>query len=207
MTLNIDPVPLPQFKRLATNNVSSDTADGATSSYRDHQKRARATLRQRSHYVVDRERIDARCGERNQRKRFDVADQGTVNIRAQNAVAINSTVGISGAGAVNLSAATDPNYGIAQLSFGNGGSVQFTGTPDSGQALSINGQSYTLLYSMNDLQNIIDGNLSGNYALAKPLDATGVANWTPIGRTKASATRSTMEWVHRHFSRTWKYHF
>ena len=31
------------------------------------------------------------------------------------------------------------------------------------------------------MQNINGGNLSGNYALAKPLDATGVANWTPIG--------------------------
>ena len=110
--------------------------------------------------------------------------RNALTLDAANAITVNATIDVAGPGTVNIRAATDPNYGGAQLAFGSGGSVQFTGTPDSGQALSINGQSYTLLYSMNDLQNIIDGNLSGNYALAKPLDATG--NWTPIGTNEGS---------------------
>src|SRR5262249_7186165 len=61
-----------------------------------------------------------------------------------------------------------------------GASVQFTGTPNSGQSLSINGQSYTLLYSMSDVQSM-NNNVFGSYALAKPLDASAITTWAPIG--------------------------
>jgi filamentous hemagglutinin family protein len=107
---------------------------------------------------------------------------GILNLNAGNAIGVYSTVGISDAGTVNIAAATDPTYGNVQLFFG-GGSVQFTGAPNSGQSLTINGNPYTLLYSMSGLQSInaSSTSLSGNYALAMPLDASAVTSWTPIG--------------------------
>ena len=65
------------------------------------------------------------------------------------------------------------------MSFGPGGNISY-GSANNGGTLTINGTPYTLLYSMSAAQNINDA-LNGNYALATPLDATGVANWTPIG--------------------------
>ena len=67
---------------------------------------------------------------------------------------------------------------------------RFPGGSGSGSSLSINGTSYTLLYSMADVQAINgDGTndattsaaLSGNYALAASLDASSVSNWQSIG--------------------------
>ena len=42
----------------------------------------------------------------------------------------------------------------------------------AGQALTINGTPYTLLYSMSDVQSI-NNNLAAAYALARSLDASG----------------------------------
>ena len=66
--------------------------------------------------------------------------------------------------------------GTGDYSFVNGGSLSFTGTADSSQQLTINGSApYTLIFNQADLLNINNpnnesGGLSGDYALALPLD-------------------------------------
>jgi filamentous hemagglutinin family protein len=110
----------------------------------------------------------------------------TLTLDAYNAITFNAAVTIGGAGGLSLTAANNPLAPAAPLiSFGNGASVQFTGVPNSGQKLTINGQPYTLLYSMTEVQNI-NNNLSGYYALAAPLNASAVTNWTPIGSSASS---------------------
>ena len=108
----------------------------------------------------------------------------TLALDANRGIAINAPITISGPGGLRLSAAFDPVLtSVLLLSFGNGANVQFTGTPNSGQSLVINGQRYELLYSMADVQNINAStkSLAGLYALAKPLDGGAVDGWTPIG--------------------------
>jgi filamentous hemagglutinin family protein len=108
----------------------------------------------------------------------------TLTLNSYNAITINAPITVGGAGGLSLTAANNPLAPAAPLiSFGNGASVQYTGTPNTGQSLTINGQAYTLLYSMSDVRNInaTTASLSGYYALAVPLNASGVANWTPIG--------------------------
>ena len=122
----------------------------------------------------------------------------TLELSAYNNINIDAAILITGAGGLVL--ATNNQMGGANtagsLNFLMGlGSVQFTGTPKSGQSLAINGNSYTLLYSMSDVQGINnngspDGTpITGYYALAKPLNAatdpTTPANWTPIDSTTA----------------------
>jgi len=101
-----------------------------------------------------------------------------LTLNAYHAITIDAPITIAGAGGLSLTAANNPLAPAAPLiSFGNGASVQYTVT---GGSLSIDGQAYTLLYSMSSVQNI-NNNLSGNYALALPLNASGVASWIPIG--------------------------
>ncbi len=167
MTLNIDPGAAAAIQAsLATTNV---------------------TLQTNARYSGFEQNVANGTGDITINAPITWSTRNALTLDATNAVTVNATIDVAGPGKVNIRAATDPNYGIAQLAFGSGGSVQFTGTPDSGQALSINGQSYTLLYSMSGLQSIIDGNLSGNYALAKPLDATSVASWVPIGTNESGS--------------------
>ena len=64
----------------------------------------------------------------------------------------------------NLVAQTDTSGGVY-------GSVTFNGGQGSGDALSINGNSYTLIYSMSQLDAL--NNASGRYALASNFDASG----------------------------------
>jgi filamentous hemagglutinin family protein len=105
----------------------------------------------------------------------------TLTLSAFNGIIVNAPITIQGAGGLNIAT------GIPVISFGNGASVQFTGMPNSGQTLVINGVSRTLIYSMNDLQaiNASSASLGGSYALAKPIDATGVTGWVPIGTNGA----------------------
>ncbi|HTW53238.1 MAG TPA: filamentous hemagglutinin N-terminal domain-containing protein, partial [Stellaceae bacterium] len=114
----------------------------------------------------------------------------TLTLSAFNGITVNAPITISGAG--NLVLTTNNNIG--GTSTGNGvltftptlGSLQFTAPEGSGQTLTINTLSYTLLYNVGEVQNI-NGNLSGNYALAIPLNAatdpTAPANWSPIGES------------------------
>ena len=108
----------------------------------------------------------------------------TLTLSAYNAITVNAPITVMGAGGLVLDAASNPLAPAAPLiSFGNGASVQFTGAPNGGQSLTINGQTYTLLYSMSQLQaiNATGASLTGHYALATPLDASGVSSWIPIG--------------------------
>jgi filamentous hemagglutinin family protein len=112
----------------------------------------------------------------------------TLTLNAFHGININAPITIAGSGGLILSAATDPVLtSLPLLSFASGGNVQFTGTPNSGQSLMINGQSYTLLYSASDLQNIIntDSGLTGSYALAKSIALT---SWTPLGSIASPLT-------------------
>jgi filamentous hemagglutinin family protein len=108
----------------------------------------------------------------------------TLTLSAYNAITVNAPITVMGAGGLVFDAASNPLAPAAPLiSFGNGASAQFTGTPNSGQSLVINGQTYTLLYSMSQLQaiNATGIGLTGHYALAIPLDASGMSSWIPIG--------------------------
>jgi filamentous hemagglutinin family protein len=64
--------------------------------------------------------------------------------------------------------------------FSNGAGITYPGGSGSGASFTLNGTPYTLLYSMSDVQNI-NSNLSGDCALANPLDASSVTGWIPIG--------------------------
>ena len=119
---------------------------------------------------------------------------GSLALNAANAIAVNAPVTVNGAGAVSLVAGYDtttvPGVSLLELAFGNGASLTYAnadGTPATsavpGQALTINGQAYTLLYTMVDMQaiNASDTALQGNYALAASQDASTTTNWIPIG--------------------------
>ncbi|MDE1991420.1 MAG: filamentous hemagglutinin N-terminal domain-containing protein, partial [Rhizobiaceae bacterium] len=108
----------------------------------------------------------------------------TLTLDAYHSIAIDAPITISGAGGLSL--LTNDNGGDGTGTLTSGGGVQYTGTAHSGQSLTINGIGYTLLYSMAELDAIdgtsaVDGSsvlgsssgLSGNYALAKSLDASG----------------------------------
>ena len=97
---------------------------------------------------------------------------------------------MNGAGRVELDASFQPiacgcTTALA-LSFAPGAHIDYGATDNHG-TLSINGASYTLLYSLSDMQshNVSDVETQGNYALATSLDATGVAGWVPFGMDSA----------------------
>ena len=95
-------------------------------------------------------------------------------------ITVNAPINITGNGGLDLIAVTG-------VSFGAGGAVNFAGAGSfTGQSLSIMGRPYTLVYSMAQLDAIdgtsaVTGNtlttygsgLSGQYALASNLDASG----------------------------------
>jgi filamentous hemagglutinin family protein len=120
----------------------------------------------------------------------------TLTLDAYRSIAIAAPVTVSGAGKVVLTTndgGTGGDYGFDLGPTGFAGNLSFTGTPNSGQALTINGTPYTLLYSMSDVQNINAGsaNLTGKYALAIPLNAASTSNWTPIGGDVAAFNPSS----------------
>jgi filamentous hemagglutinin family protein len=109
-------------------------------------------------------------------------NMSSITLSAVNSIDINAPLVVNGATTLNLLAAYTPGLdGVPLISFGPGGNVEFVGTSDSGQGLVINHQRYTLLYSMSDVQAINNEGLSGRYALANSMDATGVTGWVPIG--------------------------
>ena len=101
----------------------------------------------------------------------------TLTLSAYRNIDVNANITASGGGALSLTTGTGTSgdYIIA-----NGSSISFTGGSSSGATLSINGMAYTLLYSMAGVQGINSG-LSGHYALANSLDASGTSSWIPIG--------------------------
>jgi filamentous hemagglutinin family protein len=89
------------------------------------------------------------------------------------ALAINNTISVTGAGAVTLSTAVDTatygsNYPLASLSFGTGGSVDF-GSTNNSATLSINGASYTLIYSLSGFSSAGLSSSNAHAALATSL--------------------------------------
>ncbi|MFX8762583.1 hypothetical protein ABTM82_19570, partial [Acinetobacter baumannii] len=77
------------------------------------------------------------------------------------ALMLNTNVGGGSGGVID--------FGLTSTGFT--GRIDFTGTPGT-QALFFNMAQQTLVYSLANLQNINNG-FSGNYALAKNLDASG----------------------------------
>ncbi|HEY0198066.1 MAG TPA: filamentous hemagglutinin N-terminal domain-containing protein [Rhodanobacter sp.] len=111
----------------------------------------------------------------------------TLTLTAADNVNINAVMTASGTAGLALIAAT-ANGSDGAVSGGTvnampgSGRVDFTG---SGNSLSINGHSYTLLSSASALQGIGD---AGYYAVATNIDAGGISNFSPIGQDIFSGT-------------------
>jgi filamentous hemagglutinin family protein len=110
-----------------------------------------------------------------------LAGANGLTLISSNALTIDAPIAITGAGALTLDYSTSA---LANLSFGltsSGftGGVNY-GSTNNGGTLTIDGATYTLLYSMTDLQDVNNA-LTGNYALATSLDAFSVSSWTPLG--------------------------
>ena len=97
----------------------------------------------------------------------------TLTLSAYHSIVFNAGATIGGIGGLTLVTNNGGTGGV--MSYALGAAVSFTGTPGA-QALSINGQSYTLIYDVNGLQAINSG-LSGRYALANTIDASATFNW------------------------------
>jgi filamentous hemagglutinin family protein len=102
------------------------------------------------------------------------ASGSTLTLNAYRSIAVNANVFITGAGGLALN--TNQGGSGGTLSFALGSGINFTGLDNTGQSLSINNQSYTLIYNVNDLQ-AINSNLNGRYALARPIDGGPTASW------------------------------
>ena len=109
---------------------------------------------------------------------------------------INAGVTIAGAGAVSIST-NGGDYSFGLTASGFTGSLSFSGDPSIyTPSLTINGDAYTLLYSMGAVQGINNSatTLQDHYALATSLDAatdsTTPASWVPIGNGNALFTGS-----------------
>jgi filamentous hemagglutinin family protein len=105
--------------------------------------------------------------------------KATLTLNAYHDIDINAPITVGGGGTLTL------KYGY-DYAFGANGSASFTGGSSAKAKLNINSSSYTLLYSMGDLQSInskyslLDG-IDGNYALATSLDASSTTSWSAIG--------------------------
>jgi filamentous hemagglutinin family protein len=110
----------------------------------------------------------------------------TLTLDAYHAIAIDAPVTASGTGKIVLT--TNDGGSGGGYGFAPGASITFTGAPGAGQALTINGQAYTLVYSQADLTNI-NNNLAGFYALARPLDLSGtIFTAAPIANASDAAS-------------------
>ena len=107
-----------------------------------------------------------------------------LTLNAGNALTIGATIAVNGAGTVSLayntSAPTNLSFAQgSQLTFANADGSAATGAV-AGQALAINGQTYTLLYTMSEVANVNATGPSGSYALAAALDAGGTTYTTGV---------------------------
>ncbi|GBR10109.1 filamentous hemagglutinin N-terminal domain-containing protein [Asaia siamensis] len=112
----------------------------------------------------------------------------TLTLSAYHSITLNAGITVTGNGTLAL--VTNNNSG-GTSSGGtlalNGSAIQFPNrntTANTGGAVTINGNAYTLIASTNDLQDI---GTSGYYALAHPLDASAVSNFTPLGGSNGFA--------------------
>ncbi|WP_077033106.1 YDG domain-containing protein, partial [Pelomonas sp. KK5] len=118
----------------------------------------------------------------------------TLTLDAYRNISINAAVTASGTGKVVMitgdtggnQTSTGGDYSFNLGNSGFGGSLNFTGTANAGQALTINGNAYTLLYDMSATANLglgsLNGKTTGYYALAR--------NITSAGTTTASVVSS-----------------
>jgi filamentous hemagglutinin family protein len=127
----------------------------------------------------------------------NASGNGDINIQSAISWNTGATLTLDGYHSINITApitvqangqvvlTTNDGGTGGDLSFGLGptgfaGNIQFTGTEGSGQSLTINGNAYTLLYSLSEVQSI-NSNLTGTYALADSINASGVGGWVPLG--------------------------
>ncbi len=99
----------------------------------------------------------------------------TLTLNSYHSIDIDAPITVSGAGGVTLNTNQGSSGGVLSFDLGSngfGGNIAFTGTPNSGQSITINGAAFTLLYSMSDVQNI-NNNPTGSFALADNLASTG----------------------------------
>lgn len=108
------------------------------------------------------------------------ASANTLTLDAYRGININANLTASGAGKVVI--VTNNGGSGGDYAFGSGASLKFTGTAGSGQALTINGNSYNLIYTRAELAAIGTNTttLAQRYALANNLDLSG-SNFGPIG--------------------------
>jgi hypothetical protein len=90
----------------------------------------------------------------------------SLTLGAAQDLAIDAAVMVKAGGAVSLTAGDDYNFGLTAAGFR--GSLSFTGAEGGGQSLTIDGSSYTLIYSMSELASQLNGR-SGRFALATSL--------------------------------------
>jgi hypothetical protein len=111
---------------------------------------------------------------------FHWASAQSLTLDTSHSIQIDAAVADQGAGGVTL--VTNDGGTGGTLSFGNTGALTFLGTSN---ALSINGQSYTLVGDIATLASGIASSPSGNFALAHSYDAKadGVYTSTPITTT------------------------
>jgi filamentous hemagglutinin family protein len=102
-------------------------------------------------------------------------------------VNINADISVTGNGTLVI---PSPLSGTGDYTFIGGHRINF-GSTDNGGALTIGGVSYTLLYTMNDVQGL-DSLPSGHVALATSLDATGFSNWRPLGADSSGTPIGTV---------------
>jgi filamentous hemagglutinin family protein len=126
-----------------------------------------------------------------------------LNLTAYNAITINAPINITGGGGLALNAAGQAGVTTTGLTFGNGASIDYGGT-NHGGTFSLNGTSYTLVYSMAQL-DAIDGvsavnntatatygaGLAGAYALATNLNASGTTYTQALIGTNSSNSAAT----------------
>lgn len=107
-------------------------------------------------------------------------------LSSYHSITLNADITVGGTGKLTLT--TNNNIGgtgtgDGTLNFGTS-SVRFTSSSltaastTSSSPLTIDGHSYTLITSPDDLQNAVS--VSGYYALARPLDMSSISNFTPL---------------------------
>ncbi len=105
-------------------------------------------------------------------------------LETSGAVAVDAPITVNGASPVVLDVGTTSAFGATEpgLWFGLGDEIDF-GSVNQGATLAINGASYTLLYSLSDIQNLNGSStmLQGAYALANSINASGFTGSRPIG--------------------------
>ncbi len=114
----------------------------------------------------------------------------TLTLDAYHSVIFNNAMTVAGPGGVRIvtnDGGTGGDLVFTYLGYpsSNFSSLQFTAAEGSGQSLTINGKSYRLLYTLDDIATTALGLSTSNYALAQSIDATGVVSKAYVSATLA----------------------